>query len=640
MADARARRRPPQVPTPRHGGSRELAHARESFLASGTLDLETSVVREPIVASWQRSRDFHVATEHLELSYAPNADRAGALVHSADPVVAEASQQFADEPVSVILTDADGVVLQRHTGDSRLARHLDKVYLAPGFSYAERHVGTNGIGTALEGRGPAQVFGHEHYVEHLEDLACAGAPILHPTTGKVIGVIDLTCWRADASQIMVAAAATLARRIEEALLEHTGRRELTLLQDYLGACRRNRGPILAISNDLVMLNDAARQRIDPGDQVVLLGLATEALATGKPTQFSCALPGGGAARVTCKPSWTATAPAAGPDGGMIGGVVQVQLIDPVSVRPASGSPPATVMPGMVGGGALWTGCRQEVETHFRAREWLLLEGEPGVGKLTLARATHLAHNPGGHLRLMDAGELLTTRGGDTGGPDPRAATRWLDTVREELVEGRGTLILRHVDRLPDAVLDELSGLLGLIGAANEGNGTAGPERQWVVATRSSSEPVDGALERLVRRFPASVLVPPLRHHIDDLHELVPFLIARLTKGASLRCSPAAMRIMLRNRWPGNTEQLYQVIRKVVAHRRTGLITPVDLPSEVAATSRRVLTPLESIECDAIISCLRGADGNRAEAARHLGMSRATIYRKIRDYGIVVPPSKP
>jgi hypothetical protein len=259
----------------------------------------------------------------------------------------------------------------------------------------------------------------------------------------------------------------------------------------------------------------------------------------------------------------------------------------------------------------------------------------------MVRATHRAHSPGGHLRLMDADELLAARGTDAGGPDPRATTRWLDTVREELVDGRGTLILRHVDRLPDDVLDELSGLLGLIGAATgPANDSTGSERQWVVATRSSAAPVGGALERLVRRFPASVVVPPLRHHIDDLHELVPFLIARLTKGASLRCSPAVMRIMLRNRWPGNTEQLYQVIRRVVAHRRTGMITPMDLPAEVAATSRRVLTPLESIECDAIISCLRGADGNRAEAARHLGMSRATIYRKIRDYGIAVPPSKP
>jgi sigma-54 dependent transcriptional regulator, acetoin dehydrogenase operon transcriptional activator AcoR len=124
-----------------------------------------------------------------------------------------------------------------------------------------------------------------------------------------------------------------------------------------------------------------------------------------------------------------------------------------------------------------------------------------------------------------------------------------------------------------------------------------------------------------------------------VRELVPFLISRLTRGASLRCSPEAMRVLMRNRWPGNVEQLYQMIRKVVTHRRTGLIIPADLPAEVQARSRRVLTPLESIECDAIIACLRGADGNRAEAARQLGMSRATIYRKIRDYGIVIPPSK-
>ena len=69
-------------------------------------------------------------------------------------MLADVADQFASEPVSVILTDADGVVLERRTGDSALHQHLDRVWLAPGFSYAERFVGTNGIGTALEGRGP------------------------------------------------------------------------------------------------------------------------------------------------------------------------------------------------------------------------------------------------------------------------------------------------------------------------------------------------------------------------------------------------------------------------------------------------------------------------------------------------------
>jgi len=595
-------------------------------LSSGD-DVRPGVVRGPILASWRRSRDFHVSPDHFELAYAPNPERASSLAHSANQIIAEASAQFSNEPVSVILTDAEGVVLERCTGDSHLRQHLDRVSLAPGFSYAEQFVGTNGIGTALEGRGPAQVFGHEHYVEHLEDLACAGAPIHHPTTGKVLGVVDLTCWRADANQMMVAAATNIAQRIQEALLEHTGRRELALLQDYLAACQRNRGPVLAISNDLVMLNDAARQLIDPRDQDTLLGLASEALAAGKPSQFSCPLPSGVSARVHCKPSWS--------DSSVIGGVVHVHLFTPAVTDPMSLPAPAGPLPGMVGGGALWATCCQEVERHFRSREWLLLEGEPGTGKLTVARAVHLAHTPGGHLRVFDAEDLSKARA--EAGPDTAEVTaRWLDGLREELVDGRGTVILRHIDQLPDQVLDELTGLLGLLSSAPP---PVSGEGQWIVATRTATGPVDGALERLVERFPRSVVAPPLRHHIDDLRDLVPFLIARLTRGASLHCSPDAMRVLMRNRWPGNTEQLYQVIRKVVAHRRTGVITPGDLPTEVQATSRRVLTPLESIECDAIIAGLRGADGNRAEAARHLGMSRATIYRKIREYGIVAPPSK-
>ena len=107
-------------------------------------------------------------------------------------------------------------------------------------------------------------------------------------------------------------------------------------------------------------------------------------------------------------------------------------------------------------------------------------------------------------------------------------------------------------------------------------------------------------------------------------------------GTELSCSPEAMRLLMRNRWPGNVEQLYQVLRKTVARRRAGVLAPDDLPPEVRAITRRVLTPLEAIECDAIVDALLDNNGNKAEAARHLGMSRATIYRKIRGYGISTP----
>ena len=125
-------------------------------------------------------------------------------------------------------------------------------------------------------------------------------------------------------------------------------------------------------------------------------------------------------------------------------------------------------------------------------------------------------------------------------------------------------------------------------------------------------------------LPANGQVQPLRHHVEDVAELVPHLIARLTRGSELTCSADAMRALMRNRWPGNVEQLYQVLRKTVARRRAGVLTPTDLPPETRAITRRVLTPLEAIECDAIVEALLDNHGNKAEAARHLGMSRATI----------------
>ena len=95
---------------------------------------------------------------------------------------------------------------------------------------------------------------------------------------------------------------------------------------------------------------------------------------------------------------------------------------------------------------------------------------------------------------------------------------------------------------------------------------------------------------------------------------------------------------MRASWPGNAEQVYQVLRHVAQHRRAGLIQPADLPAELRTVSRRSLSPLESMERDAIVNSLVDAQGNKARAARSLGMSRATIYRKIHEYGIVAPPS--
>jgi sigma-54 dependent transcriptional regulator, acetoin dehydrogenase operon transcriptional activator AcoR len=597
---------------PAEGAAEELAQARVSFLQEEPV--RPGVVRQPILASWTRSLTWQVPADHIELPYASEVDVDTPLARAARPVLREVADQFGAEPVSVILCDADGVVLERRSGDSGLERHLDRVMLSPGFSYAERHVGTNGIGSALEGGGPAQVFGHEHYVEHLEDLACAGVPIRHPGTGRVLGVVDLTCWRPDAGTMMAATVASIARRIETAILEQSGRREHCLLQDYLRACRRNRSAVFALGENLLMMNDRARELFDGRDQAPLLAEATDALASGVTQNLMVDLPSGLTARVQCEPSYS--------EGDVSGGVLQVHLlteIDPVPHTTAALPQPHT-LPTAVGSTTVWKRCRQAVDRHFQAGEWLILEGEPGVGKEALARATHQNRSPAAHLRVLDA---------DRYGP------RWIADVIDELSSGGGTLILTHVDRLPAEGVQALAEVLDPYRESTD------VDRPWVVATVTRGGRNTGTDRTgLLACFPRTVEVPPLRRHVEDVAELVPYLLGRLTRGGTLSCSPEVMHVLMRNRWPGNVEQLDQVLRKVVASRRVGVVELRDLPPECRATSRRLLTPLEAIECDAIVEALLDTGGNKAEAARLLGSSRATIYRKIREYGISMPDLVP
>src|SRR5690349_22292458 len=324
------------APLPPSAGSARLAEARERFLTSEPV--APGLVRGPILASWWRSRDWQVAADRVELSYVRDPNLDTPLTRSAMPVLKNLYEHLGGQPISIILTDAAGVVLSRMTADRDLERELDGVQLAPGFSYAEEKVGTNGIGTALEGGQPAHVFGHEHYAENLEDLACAGVPIHHPITGKTVGAVDLTCWRKDADPLLVALVKTTADQITQALLTDSSAEELELLQEYLRACRRTNGIVLALNNEVVMMNDRARQVLDAGDQAVLLGQAGEALGTGRPGSVEVELPTGLTARMYCRPT---RGVAAGARAATSGGVVHVKLIEP-SLRPATDTAHATL----------------------------------------------------------------------------------------------------------------------------------------------------------------------------------------------------------------------------------------------------------------------------------------------------------
>ena len=111
-----------------------LADTRVRFLTAEPV--EPGRVREPILASWRRSRESKVAADRIEMPYIRDPNLDTPLIRSAEPVLRQLNEQLAGQPISIVLTDQAGLVLSRLTGDPNLARHLDTAQLAPGFSYA------------------------------------------------------------------------------------------------------------------------------------------------------------------------------------------------------------------------------------------------------------------------------------------------------------------------------------------------------------------------------------------------------------------------------------------------------------------------------------------------------------------------
>ena len=590
----------------------EVAASRARFLSAEAIDPGT--VRRPILASWRRSLGQNVAADKVQMSYDRDVRHDTRLGRTSAPVLRALSERLEGQPVSVVLTDQRGLVLERLTGDRDLERHLDRVLLAPGFSYAEEIVGTNGIGTALEMGGPAHVFGHEHYAEDLEELACAGVPIHDPVSGRLVGAIDLTCWRRDSGSLLLTVAKTTAEQIRDALMADSDASQMRVFQEYLRASRHGHGIVLAVHDDMLMINERGRSSLEPADQTAVLAQAAEARSSRRDRTVAVDLPSGQRARLDCR--------TVGGDDQVPGVVVHVKL-DPHDLpaqehRRSMAAPMA--LPGLVGSAAQWRHACRKVEEAFRAGEWLGVAGEDGVGKLALLQAVHLRRFPVGRYAVLDARTA------------PQGA-EYLSEVRREFRQSVDTVILRHVDSLDTRTAR------GLCDVLRHARDIGGEYQPWVAVTLGQGTSSRGVLT-LLELFPRTVEVPPLRLHMEDLPSLVSYFLARFGQGRHLECSPEAMRLLMRMTWPGNNEQVISVLREVVKNRRSGVIRPDDLPPEAHVVSRRVLSPMESIERDAIVRCLAAAQWNKTDAARALGMSRATIYRKIHDYGIVAPTPGP
>lgn len=585
-------------------GPHPMRDLRERFLSSVHLP-EVPGVRDVISASWRRALANRVDAEAPDPIFVTDRDEESLLAHSATPVLVNLSEEMANHPVAILLTDANGLVVSRVTTDRALTSGLDTISLAPGYSYAEESVGTNGIGTALECQKSVLVSGFEHFNSSLTEFECAGAPIIHPIRGHLVGVLDLTSWADTSGPLLLTLARTTAKRIEEAMLASTGARELSLFREYLASCQRGSGAILAVNQDVVMVNSHAEELYDVTDRAALITHTADLVGSTKPVTVVADLPSGTTARLEYRPVYSGSA--------LAGGVFRVK--NQAHPRRPAGRKDLQ-LPGVAGANPQWRQACAAADNSLTAGTWLALSGESGVGKTALARAV-----AGRHGRRPVLVDCATVAGG---------YEDWADDLADDVTRGESpVVILRHADALTGDDLQRLTTLLTLWQGAPPDDAPT-----WVVVTLGDEPAGSDVQACLMPFFAHTVEIPPLRHRLDDLQRLVPHLLARHAANRPLAVSDGCLRQLMRLPWAGNVRRLDEVLADAARRRRSGTIEVSDLPAEYRTFTRRQLTKLEAIERDAIVRSLAANRGNKEHTAADLGMSRATIYRKIRAFGIV------
>jgi hypothetical protein len=161
-------------------------------------------------ASWRRSQGYGVPPDEVVPVFSGSPDTGSLLFECAHRVLTDLQSTIANEPVSLMVADSAGFVLARLGDDASIHRALDRVHLAPGFSYSERNAGTNGLGLSLADRTPSLVRATDHWCTDLRGYTCAAAPVLEPATGELAGSINLTTWSDSSSELLLGLAQTAA----------------------------------------------------------------------------------------------------------------------------------------------------------------------------------------------------------------------------------------------------------------------------------------------------------------------------------------------------------------------------------------------------------------------------------------------
>ncbi len=553
------------------------------------------------------------------------------LIHLAMPEIENLYRVVRENGYCVNFTDTNAVMIASRIPPADEAE-FRRWKLYTGSIFSEAVEGTNGVGTCLAEQRPITVHRTDHFREHWAAMSCKVAPVFDHC-GRLAGALNITSCRADlerpANDLALAITVEASRRIEERFFRahFRGAWIASLLQ--LG--RDDEDGFVAFDEDQRIVGASRSARLG-------LGLSDAAIQAGARLSDVVLIDKG----VTGAEPETPLA-VRRPDGTRLG---HIRISEPAAPRrttatarhgadrrPAASGDPLMRLAG--GHAALARDVRRlaAIADHDLP---VLLQGETGTGKDLFARTLHGASRRAGRAYVAlncaampeslidselfgyEAGAFTGARGGGSKGLIVQA--------------DKGTLFLDEIGDMPLALQTRLLRVLENREVLPLGAGRPVPvDFRLISATHQD-------LAQLVRqgRFRADlfyrlrgmqVVLPALRERTDKA-ALIEAVTREEAPGAEL--SPAARAALIAYDWPGNIRQLRHVLRLAACMAQAGVIAAEDLDLPVLAAPGDSPEPgFAAAERAVIDDALRDHAGRVPDAAGALGISRATLYRKLK-----------
>jgi transcriptional regulator of acetoin/glycerol metabolism len=655
----------------------KLVSARRVFFELG--ELPEAGLALPILRSWERCRtagldfrDHHALDPVGRVQLAEARERSGTLLEHAGSIMEHLFEQIRASGSMVILADGDGRILHC-LGDPDFVDRAQRVALRPGASWNEGGRGTNAIGTAIVERKPVEVLGAEHYLERNGFLTCSAAPVFD-ALGRLVGVFDISGAALNPQRHTLGLVRLSVQLLEKRLFEADFAKNIKVAfhsrPEYVGTLQEG---LLALNDDglVVGANPVARECLGLPVEIREAQAFGNLFRIGFGQLLDRSLGAADAlTMVELRRGDTVYVQVRGHRPLKVEVVPQQPAVHRLEKPGKAATTPSSRSIKQLTLDSLMTGDERLQLALDRSRRILgkdiplLIQGESGVGKELFARAFHntgprsegpfVALNCAAIPENLIESELFGYSGGSFTGARREGAVGKIQQAHG------GTLFLDEIGDMPLGMQARLLRVLQERSVSPIGSLKSIPvDISLVCAThrvlRDAVRQGQFREDLFYRVNSLTVTLPPLRER-TDIRSIVARLLeveATSVRDNRIGISEEVMSFFERYAWPGNVRQLQSVIRVAVAllDDDEDEIRPVHLPEEHFGTDgadhgeeprpraasapmpaetnvRTVPRSLDEIELDAIATVMREVGGNVSAAARRLGVSRNTLYRKL------------